>query len=85
VEKREVLKTLSRVCEKLLDQDVPEDRPGLIAYDGYWTALSENPSFRAVPEIKEELRNALCLYQPGIEDLGEDPADDLLSQVEGPA
>ena len=133
VEKREVLKTLSRACEKLLDQEVPEDRPGLIAYDSYWTNLRENPSFRAVPDIKavidcsqvlesrvtqaftrpaykpmalriihalsvhrlttgdiyaplgataEELRDALCLYQPGIEDLGGDPADDLLSQVE---
>ena len=29
-----------------------------------------------------ELRDGLCLYQPGIEDLGGDPADDLLSQVE---
>lgn len=30
----------------------------------------------------EELRDTLCLYQAGIEDLGGDPADDLLSQVE---
>ncbi len=133
VEKREVLKTLSLAMKKLLDQDLPEDRPGLIAYDSYWTNLRENPSFRAVPDIKavidcsqvlesrieqaftrpaykpmalriihalsvhrlttgdiyaplgataEELRDALCLYQPGIEDLGGDPADDLLSQVE---
>jgi len=133
VEKREVLKTLSLAMKKLLDQEVPEDRPGLIAYDSYWTNLRENPSFRAVPDIKavidcsqvlesrieqaftrpaykpmalriihalsvhrlttgdiyaplgataEELRDALCLYQPGIEDLGGDPADDLLSQVE---
>ena len=29
-----------------------------------------------------ELRDGLCLYQPGIEDLGGDPAYDLLSQVE---
>lgn len=28
-----------------------------------------------------ELRDGLCLYQPGIEELGGDPADDLLSQV----
>ena len=133
VEKREVLKTLSLAMKKLLDQEVPEDRPGLIAYDSYWMNLRENPSFRAVPDIKavidcsqvlesrvtqaftrpaykpmalriihalsvhrlttgdiyaplgataEELRDALCLYQPGIEDLGGDPADDLLSQVE---
>ncbi|WP_273888494.1 DUF6079 family protein [Rubrobacter naiadicus] len=133
VEKREVLKTISLAMKNLLNQEVPEDRPGLIAYDSYWTSLRENPSFRAVPDIKavidcsqvlesrvtqaftrpaykpmalriihalsvhrlttgdiyaplgataEELRDALCLYQPGIEDLGGDPADDLLSLVE---
>ncbi|SHK90110.1 hypothetical protein SAMN02745216_04280 [Desulfatibacillum alkenivorans DSM 16219] len=133
VEKREVLKTLSQAMKKLHDQDVPDDRPGVIAYDTYWTSLRENSSFRAVPDIRavidcsqvlesriqqaftrpaykpmalrlihalsvhrlttgdiyaslgatpEELRDALCLYQPGIEDLGGDPADDLLSQVE---
>lgn len=133
VEKREVLKTLSLSMKKLLNQDVPNDHPGLIAYDSYWTSLRENPSFRAAPDIKavidcsqvlesriqqaftrpaykpmalrlihalsvhrlttgdiyarigataEELRDSLCLYQPGIEDLGGDPADDLLSQVE---
>ena len=133
VEKREVLKTLSLAMKKLLDQEVPTDRPGVIAYDGYWTTLRENPSFRAVPDIKavidcsqvlesriqqaftrpvykpmaiqvihalsvhrlttgdihaslgataEELRDSLCLFQPGIEELGGEPADDLLSQVE---
>jgi hypothetical protein len=133
VEKREILKTLSMAMKKLLNDDMPEDRPGLIAYDTYWTTLRENPSFRAVPDIRavidcsqvlesriqqaftrpayqpmalriiqalsvhrlttgdiyatlgataQELRDALCLYQPGIEDLGGDPADDLLSQVE---
>jgi len=133
VEKREVLKTLSLAMKKILDQDMPDDRPGLIAYDTYWTNLRENPSFRAVPDIKAvidcsqvlesriqqaftrpaykpmalrlihalsvhrlttgdiyatlgatagELRDGLCLYQPGIEELGGDPADDLLSQVE---
>jgi hypothetical protein len=133
VEKREVLKTLSLAMKKLLGQDVPDDRPGVIAYDSYWTTLRENPSFRAVPDIKavidcsqvlesriqqaftrpayrpmalqlihalsvhrlttgdiytalgataEELRDGLCLFQPGIEELGGNPADDLLSQVE---
>ncbi|MDI3532857.1 MAG: hypothetical protein PWR28_1202 [Synergistaceae bacterium] len=133
VEKREVLKTLSLAMKKLLNQNVPDDRPGVIAYDSYWTTLRENPSFRAVPDIKavidcsqvlesriqqaftrppykpmaiqlihalsvhrlttgdiyaplgataEELRDGLCLFQPGIEELGGNPADDLLSQVE---
>ena len=133
VEKREVLKTLSLAMKKMLDQDIPDDWPGLIAYDTYWNNLRKNPSFRAVPDIKAvidcsevlesriqqaftrpaykpmalrlihalsvhrlttndiyttlgatagELRDGLCLYQPGIEELGGDPADDLLSQVE---
>ena len=132
-EKREILKTLSLAMRNLLDQDVPADQPGVIAYDSYWVTLRENPSFRAVPEIKavidcsqvlesriqqaftrptykpmalriihalsvhrlttgdiystlgataEELRDSLCLYQPGVEELGGDPADDLLSQVQ---
>ena len=133
VEKREVLKTLSLSMKKMLNQDIPDDCPGLIAYDTYWTNLRENPSFRAVPDIRavidcsqvlesriqqaftrpaykpmamqlihalsvhrlttgdiyatlgataRELRDGLCLYQPGIEGLGGDPADNLLTQVE---
>jgi len=133
VEKREVLRTLSLAMKKLLPEDVPEDQPGVIAYDSYWITLRENPIFRTVPDIKavidcsqvleariqqaftrplfrpmalrlihalsvhrlttgdiyaplgataEELRDGLCLFQPGIEELGGEPADDLLSQVE---
>ena len=118
---------------RLLDGELPSDHPGLIAYDGYWSTLRENPSFRTVDDIRdvidcsqvlesrieqaftrpaykpmamrvihalsvhrlttgdifapigataEELRDGLCLYQAGIEDLGGDPADDLRSQVE---
>ncbi|MDM8536149.1 DUF6079 family protein [Desulfobacterales bacterium HSG17] len=29
-----------------------------------------------------ELRDSLCLYTPGIEDMGGDPADDLLTQID---
>lgn len=133
VEKREVLKTLSLAMHRLIGDEPPADRPGLLAYDSYWRTLRENPSFRAVPDIRaviecsqvleariaqaftrpayrpmalrivhalsvhrlthndihaalgatpDELRDTLCLYQPGIEDLGGEPADDLLSQVE---
>ena len=133
VEKREVLKTLSLAMKRRLNDEVPDDRPGLVAYDSYWRDLRENASFRTIPEVREvidcsrvlearveqaftrpayrpmalrivhglsihrlttgdihnsmgataeELRDSLCLYQPGIEELGGDPADDLRSQVE---
>lgn len=52
-EKREVLKTLSAAMRTLVDQNVPEEAPGLIAYDSYWAHLQGNPSFRSEPEIKE--------------------------------
>ncbi len=132
-EKREILRTLSSAMEQLTGRELPTDHPGLIAYDGYWSTLRTDPSFRTIPDIKaiidcsqvlesridqaftrpaykpmavriihalsvhrlttgdihtplgataEELRDGLCLYQPGIEDLGGDPADDLLTQVE---
>ncbi|MDM8560893.1 DUF6079 family protein [Candidatus Parabeggiatoa sp. HSG14] len=132
VEQREVLKTLERAMQALLNQKVPDNYPGLLAYDSYWNTLRENFSFRATDDIREvincsqvlenrieqaftrpnykamalqiihalsvhrltmhnfytpmgvtaqELRDGLCLYQAGIEELG-NPADDLLSQVE---
>lgn len=133
VEKREVLKTLSREMKKFMNEKLPTDRPGIIAYDSYWKTIRENAALRAVSDIKEvidcstvledrinlaftrpaykpmanriihalsvhrlttgdihnpmgatpqELRDSLCLFQPGIDQMGGDPADDLLSQVE---
>jgi len=52
VEKREVLKTLSMGMKKILGNAVPQDDPGLIAFDSYWNTLKENASFRAIPEIR---------------------------------
>jgi len=55
VEKREILKTLSREMEALLDRDVPAEEPGLITYDTYRGRLAEDPSFRQIPEVREVL------------------------------
>jgi len=60
-EKREVLKTLSAEMQAHLDEDVPADQPGLIAYDSYWARLKENPSFRSIPEIKDVIDKSQVL------------------------
>lgn len=52
VEKREVLKTLSNAMKGILEQEVPVEEPGLIAFDSYWSTLKQNASFRAIPEIR---------------------------------
>ncbi|MDY0063099.1 MAG: DUF6079 family protein [Myxococcota bacterium] len=60
-EKREVLKTLSVAIRRIIDEPVPGDQPGLIAYDSYWETLRDNPSFRSVPEIKEVIDKSRVL------------------------
>lgn len=51
-EKREVLKTISLAMKRLLDKEVTENEPGLIAYDSYWLTLKDNPSLRSDPNIR---------------------------------
>jgi hypothetical protein len=53
VEKREVLKTLSLGMKGILSKDVPQDAPGVIAFDSYWDTLSTNAAYRTLPEIKQ--------------------------------
>jgi energy-coupling factor transporter ATP-binding protein EcfA2 len=60
-EKREVLKTLSAAIKKIIKHKVPDDEPGLIAYDSYWANLNDNPSFRSVPEIKQVIDKSKVL------------------------
>jgi hypothetical protein len=60
-EKREVLKTLSAEMQDRLADEIPIDRPGLIAYDSYWARLRDNPSFRSIPEIKEVIDKSQVL------------------------
>ena len=38
--------------KNILDKEVPQDDPGLIAFDSYWNTLRQNPAFRAIPEIR---------------------------------
>jgi hypothetical protein len=59
-EKREVLRTLSQEMNRLLDQDVPTDDPGLIAYDSYWRVIKKTPTLLASPTVGEvEERSAV--------------------------
>jgi hypothetical protein len=44
--------------------------------------LTTGDIYASLGATPAELVDSLCLYQPGIEDLGGDPVNDLLSQVE---
>jgi Mor family transcriptional regulator/Cdc6-like AAA superfamily ATPase len=51
-EKLEVFRTLSAGMKGIMSKDVPQDEPGLIAFDSYWNTLKQNAAFRAIPEIR---------------------------------
>lgn len=55
MEKRKVLTTLSHEMRVVFDTEVPKDTPGLICYDTYRAQLDEDPSNRAIPEVREVL------------------------------
>ena len=52
VEKRGVLQIISFAIKELVGQTVPTDRPGVVAFDGYWKSLKDNAAHRALPEVK---------------------------------
>ena len=52
VEKRGVLQIISFAIKDLVQHDVPEDRPGVLAFDSYWKPLTDNAANRALPEVK---------------------------------
>lgn len=133
-EKRGALVTLRDQIQAILNDEVPDDQPGLIGYDKFWETVTSNSVLRADPNIgpvlkvsevlservrkaftrpaykamairiidglsvhrlttggdiyvpvgptAEELRDTLCLFQPGIEGMGGDPSDDLLTAVQ---
>lgn len=60
-EKRVILKTISAEMKKLLAQEVPPDRPGLISYDSYWQYIESDTSLKAHPDIREVLLKSKIL------------------------
>ena len=60
-EQREILKTLSAEIRRRLDKEIPDTEPGVVAYDSYWRVLTDNPAFKAVPEISQVIEKSEVL------------------------
>jgi energy-coupling factor transporter ATP-binding protein EcfA2 len=57
-EKREVLKTLSAEIKRRVNDEIPQDQPGLICFDSYSDVLQANTVLKSVPEIREVLEKS---------------------------
>lgn len=51
-ERRDLLKAISSQMNAILDQEIPDNHPGLIAFDAYWNILSDDPAYRTIPEVR---------------------------------
>ncbi|MBB6451617.1 hypothetical protein HNQ94_000038 [Salirhabdus euzebyi] len=60
-EKRVILKTLSNEMRKIMDEDVPDEEPGLISFDSYWPYIENDPSLKSNPDIREVMSKAKIL------------------------
>lgn len=52
VEKRGVLQIISQAIKGMVGENVPDDRPGVLAFDSYWEAIIDNAAHRANPDVK---------------------------------
>ena len=61
IEKRQVLQSLTAELALLLDQEVPDDGPGLLSYDRFWRQIADNSSWRSLPDVREVLDKSQVL------------------------
>lgn len=52
-ENRHILANISKTISEILDNEVSDDAPGILSFDGYWTFIKDNFSFRTDANIKE--------------------------------
>ena len=48
---REIMKTLSAKFNEIIDNDIPDDQPGLICYDSYWEYMDGNATLKTDPDV----------------------------------
>lgn len=60
---REILKVLSNKFLAIIDEVVPEDKPGLITYDSYWEELVNTSSMLTIPDIRTVKDKVEIIYE----------------------
>lgn len=63
LENRQVLKSLSRQMKELMEDEVPQDVPGIFSYDTYWNELSSEPSMKTNPEVGQVIETGELLVE----------------------
>jgi len=53
IENRHILKNISEIISRILEDEITDESPGIISFDSYWSFIKENFSYRTDANIKE--------------------------------
>lgn len=53
IENRHILKNISEIIRRVLNDEITEDSPGILSFDSYWAFIKENLALQTDPNIKE--------------------------------
>ncbi len=53
IENRHILKNISEIIRRILNNEITDEAPGIISFDSYWSFIKENYAYRTDANIKE--------------------------------
>lgn len=53
IENRHILKNISEIIKRIIENEITEASTGIVSFDSYWTFIKENFSYRTDANIKE--------------------------------
>lgn len=61
IENRHILKNISEIIRRIINEEVKDDVPGIISFDTYWSFIKENLALRTDANIKEVVEKSEVL------------------------
>ena len=61
IENRHILKNISEIIRRILDDEITKEAPGILSFDSYWTFIKENLALRTDANIKEVVEKSSML------------------------
>jgi energy-coupling factor transporter ATP-binding protein EcfA2 len=53
IENRHILKNISEIIRRILDDEITDESPGIVSFDSYWSFIKENLALKTDANIKE--------------------------------
>lgn len=61
IENRHILKNISEIIRRILDDEITDEFPGIVSFDSYWSFIKKTLPLKQMPILKKSLKRAACL------------------------